>query len=210
MNGQTHDGWMREALRRAVEAREAGEVPVGAVVVDAGRLVGAGFNQPIRTADPTAHAEIMALRDAARTLDNYRLSGATLYVTVEPCLMCAGALVHARIASLVYGTPEPRAGAVRSVMRALDHPSLNHRVACHERRAGGRVPRVDPGVLPRQAVGRRAVERGFRPTELDTERYRSGRNGGASKASCRVTGTWVRIPPSPPHYNYKTLRLNAL
>ena len=148
MDGQTHDRWMREALRRAVEARDAGEVPVGAIVVDAGRLVGAGFNQPIRTADPTAHAEIMALRDAARTLDNYRLSGATLYVTVEPCLMCAGALVYARIASLVYGTPEPRAGAVRSVMRALDHPSLNHRV------------RVTSGVL--EAECRASIQEFFR------------------------------------------------
>ena len=126
MNGQAHDRWMREAHRRAVQAQEVGEVPVGAVVVHAGRLVGAGFNQPIRTADPTAHAEIMALRDAARTLGNYRLSGVTLYATVEPCLMCAGALVHARIATLVYGAPEPRAGAVRSVMRALEHPSFNH------------------------------------------------------------------------------------
>ncbi len=91
-------------------------------------MIGAGFNHPVGDADPTAHAEIVALRAAARTRRNYRLTGATLYVTVEPCLMCAGALVHARIDTLVYGAAEPKAGAVRSVMRALDHPSLNHRV----------------------------------------------------------------------------------
>ena len=129
MSGQTHDWWMRQAHRHALLARDADEVPVGAVVVHDGRLVGSGYNLSIGTADPTAHAEIIALRDAARTLGNYRLSGATLYVTVEPCLMCAGALVHARIGTLVYGAPEPRAGAVRSVIRALDHPSLNHRVS---------------------------------------------------------------------------------
>ena len=124
-----HDSFMREALRQAQRALEAGEVPVGAVVVHGGHLVGVGFNQPILSEDPTAHAEIVALRDAARTLDNYRLSGATLYVTIEPCLMCAGALVHARVGTLVYGAAEPKTGAVRSEMRALDHPSLNHRVA---------------------------------------------------------------------------------
>ena len=127
-NAVAHAPWMREAHRQALLALKAREVPVGAVVVFEGRIVGTGFNQPIGTADPTAHAEIMALRHAARTLGNYRLTGATLYVTVEPCLMCAGALVHARIATLVYGATEPQAGAVRSVMQALDHPSLNHRV----------------------------------------------------------------------------------
>ena len=127
-NAVAHTAWMREAHREALLALRAGEVPVGAVIVVGGGIVGTGFNQPIGTADPTAHAEIVALQHAARTLRNYRLTGATLYVTVEPCLMCAGALVHARIATLVYGAPEPRAGAVRSVMQALDHPSLNHRV----------------------------------------------------------------------------------
>lgn len=121
---------MREALAEAFRAMAGGEVPVGAVVVagDTGRIVGRGRNQPIGAADPTAHAEVVALRDAARRTGNYRLTGATLYVTVEPCLMCAGALVHARIGTLVYGAPEPKAGAVRSVMRALEHPALNHRV----------------------------------------------------------------------------------
>ena len=129
MTIKEHDSFMREALRQAQRALEAGEVPVGAVVVHGGRLVGVGFNQPISSEDPTAHAEIVSLRDAARTLKNYRLSGATLYVTIEPCLMCAGALAHARVGTLVYGAAEPKTGAVRSVMRALDHPSLNHRVA---------------------------------------------------------------------------------
>ena len=120
--------WMREALAEARRARGRGEVPVGAVVVLGGAVVGRGANQPIRGTDPTAHAEIVALRDAARATGNYRLTGAALYVTVEPCLMCAGALVHARIGRLVFGAAEPRAGAVRSVMRVLDHPALNHRV----------------------------------------------------------------------------------
>ncbi len=116
------------AYRQAVRGLESGEVPIGAVVVRDGAVIGAGFNQPLRSGDPTAHAEIVALRAAALTVGNYRLMGATLYVTVEPCLMCAGALIHARVAALVFGTAEPRVGAVRSLMRVLDHPSLNHRV----------------------------------------------------------------------------------
>ena len=125
-----HEAYMREALAEAFKAMANDEVPVGAVVVAAGtaQIIGRGFNHPIGDVDPTAHAEIVALRDAARRTGNYRLTGAALYVTVEPCLMCAGALVHARIGALVYGAAEPKAGAVRSVMRALDHPSLNHRV----------------------------------------------------------------------------------
>lgn len=123
-----HAHWMRAAYEQGCLARDAGEVPVGAVVVDDQRIIGVGYNQPIGTGDPTAHAEVVALRDAAGRLGNYRLTGATLYVTIEPCLMCAGALIHARVATLVYGAAEPRAGAVRSVMRALDQPSFNHRV----------------------------------------------------------------------------------
>ena len=123
-----HAGWMRLAYAEALRALDAGEVPVGAVVVSDRQVVGVGYNQPIRAGDPTAHAEIVALRDAAKTAENYRLTGATLYVTVEPCLMCAGAIIHARVGTLVYGTPESRTGAIRSVMRVLDHPSLNHRV----------------------------------------------------------------------------------
>jgi len=119
---------MRTALALAAEARRGGEVPVGAVVVLDGTVIGTGFNQPIAATDPTAHAEIVALRDAGRRLGNYRVTGATLYVTIEPCQMCVGAMIHARIARLVYGTLEPKAGAIESAMRAHEHPSLNHRM----------------------------------------------------------------------------------
>lgn len=119
---------MRRALDLAREARQLGEVPVGAVVVRDGEVVGEGFNQPIAAHDATAHAEIVALRAAGRRAGNYRLTGATLYVTIEPCQMCVGAMVHARIARLVYGAREPKAGAIESAMRAHEHPSLNHRM----------------------------------------------------------------------------------
>ena len=119
---------MRAALAQAAAGRARGEVPVGAVVVLDGEVIGEGYNQPIGTHDPTAHAEIVAIRQAGARLSNYRLTGATLYVTIEPCQMCVGAMVHARIARLVYGTTEPKAGAIESAVRALDHPSLNHRV----------------------------------------------------------------------------------
>ena len=118
---------MVAALAQAELAREAGEVPIGAVVSIDGEMVGRGFNQPIRAADPTAHAEIVALRDAARRVGSYRLSGATLCVTIEPCLMCVGALVHARIGTLVYGAAEPKSGAVVSAVRGGELPGLNHR-----------------------------------------------------------------------------------
>ncbi len=119
---------MRAALEQARVARERGEVPVGAVVVRDGEIVGEGFNQPISAADPTAHAEIVALRTAAQHAANYRLTGATLYVTIEPCQMCVGAMIHARIARVVYGTAEPKAGAIESAMQAHEHPALNHRI----------------------------------------------------------------------------------
>ncbi len=125
---EDHEVWMRRALAQAEQAAAEGEVPVGAVVVRDGVVLGEGYNRPIGAADPTAHAEILALRAAARGVGNYRLPGARLYVTVEPCTMCAGALVHARIATLVYGAPEPKAGAVRSTAAVLDNPALNHRV----------------------------------------------------------------------------------
>ena len=119
---------MRAALEQALEAGRRGEVPVGAVVGVDEKIVGAGFNQPIGAQDPTAHAEIVAMRDAAKQLGNYRLRGATLYVTIEPCQMCVGAMVHARVARVVYGTREPKAGAIQSAMRAHEHPALNHRM----------------------------------------------------------------------------------
>ncbi len=123
-----HEFFMREAHDAACAALDRGEVPVGAVVVVDGQIIGRGSNQPIATSDPTAHAEVVALRDAARRVGNHRLTGATVYVTVEPCAMCAGALVHARIGTLVFGILEPKTGAVVSAMRLLDHPALNHRV----------------------------------------------------------------------------------
>jgi tRNA(adenine34) deaminase len=121
--------FMRAALEQALEAARQNEVPVGAVVVINDEIAGAGFNQPIGAHDPTAHAEIVALRAAAQRVGNYRLTGSTLYVTIEPCQMCVGAMIHARVARLVYGALEPRAGAVESAMRAHEHPALNHRMS---------------------------------------------------------------------------------
>jgi tRNA(adenine34) deaminase len=119
---------MEEALRSAQRALEAGEVPVGAVVVCGERIVGRGWNRNLTDHDPTAHAEIVALREAGATLGNHRLAGCDLFATIEPCPMCAGALVHARIKRLVYGADDPKAGAVHSVMQVLNHPQLNHKI----------------------------------------------------------------------------------
>jgi tRNA(adenine34) deaminase len=122
-----NDLLMEAALAQARLARDAGEVPIGAVVAIGGEIVGRGFNQPIGSGDPTAHAEIVAIRQAARAIGNYRLSRATLVVTIEPCLMCVGAFVHARIATLVYGAPEPRTGALISTVKGGELPGHNHR-----------------------------------------------------------------------------------
>ena len=118
---------MAAALDEARRARDAGEVPIGAVIAVADEIVGRGFNQPVSSGDPTAHAEIVAIRDAARRIGNYRLVGATLCVTIEPCLMCVGASVHARVATLVYGAAEPKSGAVSSTVRGGELPGHNHR-----------------------------------------------------------------------------------
>jgi tRNA(adenine34) deaminase len=120
--------WMEEALRCAQRALELGEVPVGAVVVCEGRVVGRGWNRNIADCDPTAHAEIVALREAGTAVGNHRLGECELFATIEPCPMCAGALVHARIRRLVYGAQDPKAGAVESVMQVVNHPQLNHRI----------------------------------------------------------------------------------
>jgi tRNA(adenine34) deaminase len=120
--------WMEEALRAAQRAQEAGEVPVGAVVVCEGRVIGRGWNRNLGDCDPTAHAEIVALREAAAAVGNHRLANCDLFATIEPCPMCAGALVHARIQRLVYGADDPKAGAVQSALQVLNHPQLNHRV----------------------------------------------------------------------------------
>jgi tRNA(adenine34) deaminase len=120
---------MRRALSLAEKAREVGEVPVGAIVVRQGEMLGEGWNRPIGGCDPTAHAEIVAMREAATKLGNYRLTGSTLYVTIEPCTMCLGAMIHARLERLVFGATEPRAGAVQSQLQLLDHSHYNHRIS---------------------------------------------------------------------------------
>jgi tRNA(adenine34) deaminase len=123
----TYEGLMDEALEQARRAQLAGEVPVGAVVALDGEIIGRGFNQPIQSGDPTAHAEVVAIRAAARHVGNYRLSGAILCVTIEPCLMCVGAAVHARIGTVVYGAAEPKSGALVSTVRGTELAGLNHR-----------------------------------------------------------------------------------
>jgi tRNA(adenine34) deaminase len=135
----TDDLFMRAALALAEEAGAAGEVPVGAVVVKAGEIVGRGYNHPISAHDPTAHAEVVALRDAAQRLGNYRLGGCELYVTLEPCAMCAGAIMHARIARVVFGAADPKTGACGSVTDLFAEPRLNHHAV------------VTPGVLAAEA-----------------------------------------------------------
>ena len=123
----THEAFMQEALEQARLALAAGEVPIGAVAVAGDRIVARAFNQPIGATDPTAHAEVLVLRDAARAIGNYRLTDVTVYVTVEPCLMCVGALVHARVREVVYGAAEPRTGALVSTIRGHESPGHNHR-----------------------------------------------------------------------------------
>jgi tRNA(adenine34) deaminase len=120
--------FMQQAIAEARESAAAGEVPIGAVLVHEGRILARAGNRTIRDCDPTAHAEIVALREAARILGNYRLADTTLYVTIEPCSMCAGAMIQARVPRLVYGAAEPRGGAVQSCFEVLSHPDLNHRV----------------------------------------------------------------------------------
>ncbi len=127
--------WMEEALREAQRALASGEVPVGAIVVHDGSIIGRGCNRPLSSNDPTAHAEILALREAGQAIGNYRLLDCDLYVTVEPCAMCAGAITHARVRRLIYGAEDPKAGAVHSMLQLLNHPKLNHKVE------------VSPGVL---------------------------------------------------------------
>jgi tRNA(adenine34) deaminase len=162
-----HEPFMRIALEQARVAAESGEVPVGAVVVLDGSVVGRGHNRPVAGCDPTAHAEVEALRDAARTVGNYRLTGATLYATVEPCVMCAGACLNARFGALVFGAVDEKAGAVVSRAQILDALAWNHRV-----RVRGGVLAVEAGEL---------MQAFFRARRA--EGYRSGRTGLDSKSS---------------------------
>jgi tRNA(adenine34) deaminase len=137
---ETDEHFMRLALEQARQAERAGEVPVGAALVVGGQVVACGSNRTIADRDPTAHAEIAALRAAAKAMGNYRVAGATLYVTIEPCAMCAGAIVQARVERLVYGADDPKGGAVRSCFAILDDPQLNHRVE------------VTPGILTEECA----------------------------------------------------------
>jgi len=150
--------WMRLALDEAADAERLGEVPIGAVVVLGEKVIGRGHNRVITEQDPTAHAEIVALRDAARFLNNYRLTGTTLYVTIEPCPMCAGALVNARVARLVYGAADPRAGAVTTLFQLCTDPRLNHRL------------QVQAGVL--EAECREMIQSFFQRKRAEVKRER--------------------------------------
>lgn len=143
--------WMQQALSRAEAAAARDEVPVGAIVVHDGRIIGDGGNRPILDHDPTAHAEIVALRAAARTVGNYRLVGASLYVTLEPCVMCVGAMMHARIARVVYGAPDPKTGACGSVVDLFAEPRLNH----HASVIGGVMAAESAALLRRFFAARR-------------------------------------------------------
>jgi tRNA(adenine34) deaminase len=139
---QADELWMEEALRCAQRALEAGEVPVGAIVVREGRIVGSGWNRNITVSDPTAHAEVIALREAGAAVGNHRLEDCELFVTIEPCTMCAGAMLHARIRRLVYGAHDLKAGAVQSVMQVLNHPQLNHKIEVRSGVLAGRSAEV--------------------------------------------------------------------
>lgn len=149
---QTDIEWMREALALARAAGAADEVPVGALVVLDGQVVGRGFNRPIGGHDPTAHAEIMALRDAAQSLGNYRLAGCTLYATLEPCAMCAGAIMHARIARVVFAAADPKTGACGSVVDLFAQPRLNH----HAQVEGGVLAEESAALLSSFFAARRS------------------------------------------------------
>jgi tRNA(adenine34) deaminase len=162
----TSDDFMRAALEQARLGLAAGEVPIGAVLTIGDRIVARAFNQPIDSCDPTAHAEVLVLREAARELGNYRLTDATVYVTVEPCLMCVGALVQARVREVVYGTAEPKTGALVSTLCALDVPGLNHRFV------------VSGGVL--EAECREILQQFFR------DRRRSEKSGAVEECDPRT------------------------
>jgi tRNA(adenine34) deaminase len=141
VNPQTDEYWMRYALELAKRAWEQGEVPVGAVLVQGDKVIGEGWNRPIGQHDPTAHAEIMALRQGGKVLENYRLLDTTLYVTLEPCVMCAGAMVHSRITRLVYGAKDEKTGAAGSLLDVIGHPGMNHQI------------QIDCGVLAEECAG---------------------------------------------------------
>ncbi|MFN7643436.1 MAG: tRNA adenosine(34) deaminase TadA [Burkholderiales bacterium] len=178
--------FMRAALEEAARAHAAGEVPVGAVVVLDGEIVGRGWNRPIGSHDPSAHAEIGALRDAAARLGNYRLPGCELYVTLEPCAMCAGAIQHARIARVVWGAADPKTGACGSVVDLFAEPRLNH----HARSVGGVMAAECAGVLQAFFAERRALAR--------ARREQGGVSAGPSSAASGPGGPGHRAEPDDP------------
>ena len=191
-----HERFMKAALDLAVRARALGEVPVGAVVVLDGQVIGRGHNSSLALSDPTAHAEVLALREASSRIGNYRLLGATLYCSVEPCLMCLGAAMHARIACVVYGARDLKVGALGRLeaLRALG-ADFNHRVDS----LGGVGAEAAADLLLDFFRERRAASHArdpLEPEQENAERYRSGRNGGASKASClREEARGFESPP---------------
>ncbi|WP_432472188.1 tRNA adenosine(34) deaminase TadA [Amphritea sp. HPY] len=164
----TDQKWMEHALELAERAAAVGEVPVGAIVVLSGEVIGEGWNQPISGHDPTAHAEIMALRDAAARVENYRLVGATLYVTIEPCTMCAGAIIHSRVARVVFGASEPKAGAVVSNGQVFEQPWMNHRLEC------------EGGVLADRCSGR--ISDFFRQRRAEKKAAKAARLAGGARS----------------------------
>ena len=157
------EAFMREALAQAQRAWEQGEVPVGAVVVKDGVVIARGYNQPIGKHDPTAHAEIVALRAAAEALGNYRLPGCELYVTLEPCVMCSGAMMHARLARIVYGAPDPKTGACGSVVNLFEQDQLNH----HAQTVGGVLADDCAGLLKSFFAARRAAAAAARKAAVE-------------------------------------------
>ena len=213
----TDAAWMEEALRLATQAEAAGEVPVGAIVVCDEKIVGRGFNRNRADNDPSAHAEMIALRQAGRAIGNHRLEGCTLFATIEPCAMCAGALVHARVRRLVYGASDPKAGAVHSVMQVVNHPKLNHRMEV----AGGVMADTcgallqngpNRGVAARVALNGASIPVEFRvsanganePAKMSRDHesrrgeVRERLKRSASKADIPGRVSRVRISPSPP------------
>ncbi len=177
---RAHEHYMHLALEEAVRARSSGEVPVGAIVVLDGEVIARGHNASLALNDPTGHAEVLALRRAAERLGNYRLPGATLYCTVEPCLMCLGTAIHARVSRLIFGASDLKVGATGRVeaLRAMG-AGFNHRVET----TGGVLADPAAALLLDFFRERRLAARSWVPDD-ETERYRSGRNGGASKALC--------------------------
>lgn len=161
-----HDDFMKLALEQAQHAWDLGEVPVGAVVVKDGVVIATGYNQPIGKHDPTAHAEIVALRAAAEALGNYRLPGCELYVTLEPCVMCSGAMMHARVAKIVYGAPDPKTGACGSVVNLFEQEQLNH----HAQVTGGVLADACADLLKRFFAARRAQVAAARRAALEAAR----------------------------------------